>query len=55
MPSSQDTLLGYPIPFPKSDLIVALIAVASFIPAIIIGTRIVQGVLGLFRGKAKAQ
>jgi hypothetical protein len=31
-----DAFLGYPIPFPKEDLIVALVAVTVFIPAVIV-------------------
>ena len=34
--NAVDTLLGYPIPFPKQDLYVALIAVCSFLPLVVI-------------------
>lgn len=51
----EDAILGFPIPFPKEDLFTALIAVASFIPIIIITTRIVTTILGLFNRKPKQQ
>ena len=52
---TMDTVFGLQLPFPKTDLVVALVAVCSFLPIIVIATRIVQGLLRLVRGKAKAQ
>lgn len=50
------TLFGYELPFPKQDLFVALIAVASFIPAVVILNALGHGLLNLFSPrKAKAQ
>lgn len=51
----EDTIFGYPIPFPKKDLIIALVAVTSFLPLIVIATRIVTTILGLFKRKPKHQ
>ena len=31
-----DTLFGYPIPMPKSDLLIALATVVSFLPVFVI-------------------
>ena len=49
-----DTLFGYPIPFPKSDLITALVAVCAFLPTVAIVHLIIAKVAGLFK-KEKTQ
>lgn len=49
------TLFGYQLPFPRQDLYVALIAVASFIPAVVLVNALVHGLLnigGLIVGKS---
>ncbi len=51
----EDSILGFRIPFPKQDVYIALIAVASFLPIIVIVTRIVTTIVGLFRKKTKQQ
>jgi hypothetical protein len=48
-------LLGYNVPFPKEDLVVALVAVASFLPAVIVVHFLVTRAARLFLGvKPKA-
>lgn len=44
-----DTLFGFPIPFPKSDLIIAIVAVASFLPAVVIVHTVLAKLAGLFK------
>lgn len=39
------TLWGYTLPFPRQDLIVAVVAVVSFIPAVVLLNALVNGVL----------
>lgn len=41
------TLFGYQLPFPRQDLYVALIAVASFIPAVVLINALVNGLLNI--------
>ena len=51
-------LFGYELPFPREDLVVALVAVLAFIPAVVVLNALGHGlmnVLGLGRPKAKAQ
>lgn len=50
----ESTLFGYPLPFPKEDLYVALIAVASFIPAVVLINAVVNGLLNLLPKKKTA-
>jgi hypothetical protein len=42
---AADTLFGYPLPFPRQDLYVALIAVSSFIPAVVIINAVVNALI----------
>jgi hypothetical protein len=49
-----DELFGYPIPFPKQDLIIALIAVTSFLPALVFIHAIVTRIASLFTKKKSA-
>ena len=42
-----DTLFGYPVPFPRQDFYVAFIAVASFLPALVLLHAIVARILSL--------
>lgn len=49
-----DELFGYPIPFPKQDLFIALIAVVSFLPALVIIHAIVTRIASLFTKKKSA-
>lgn len=46
-----DTLFGKPLPFPKSDLYVALITVVAFLPALVVVTYVVTKVAALFSRK----
>ena len=49
----ENTLFGYPIPFPRSDLFIAFTAVALFLPVVVIVHHsVVKTVGGLF-GKSK--
>jgi hypothetical protein len=52
---AEDTLFGYPIPFPKTDLITALIAVVSFLPIVVVVHTIVVRILRVFTKKTKTQ
>lgn len=47
------TLFGYPLPFPREDLVVALIAVFAFIPAVVLLNALVHGVMNLFSPRGK--
>lgn len=53
----EDTLFGYPLPFPAREIYVAAIAVACFIPAVVLINAIVHGILNLlsFGKKTKTQ
>jgi hypothetical protein len=46
--STPDTLFGYEIPMPRSDLLIAIITVASFLPVVILVYRVVLGIRHLF-------
>ena len=48
-----DTLFGYPIPFPKQDLIIAFSAVVLFLPAVVLIHAVVTRIASLF-SKAKS-
>lgn len=48
----MDTLFGYTIPFPKSDLIIALLAVSLFLPIVVVVHNTAVAVSRLFT-KAK--
>lgn len=50
---AEDTLFGFPIPFPKYDLFVAATAVALYIPTVITVNYIVNRVMDLFSSKQK--
>lgn len=52
-----DELFGYPLPFPREDLYIALAAVAGFIPAVVLINAVVNGIITLvsFGKKVKAQ
>lgn len=54
MANPDHTLFGYELPFPKQDLFVSLIAVASFIPAVVVINALVHGLLNLL-GVRKAK
>jgi hypothetical protein len=54
MANPDHTLFGYELPFPKQDLFVSLIAVASFIPAVVLINALVHGLLNLL-GVRKAK
>ncbi|KAK2076249.1 hypothetical protein QBZ16_001181 [Prototheca wickerhamii] len=47
----EDTLLGFSIPFPRSDLYVALALVVCYIPAVIVLNWVAHRVIDLVRGK----
>ena len=49
-----DTLLGYPIPFPKGDLYIAFTAVICFLPAVVVIHFIVSSIIGLFKKQKSA-
>lgn len=53
----MDELFGYPLPFPREDLYIALAAVAGFIPAVVLINAVVNGIITLvsFGKKVKAQ
>lgn len=42
-----DTLFGYPIPFPQHDLIVAVVAVCAFLPAVVIVHTVIAKIFGV--------
>ncbi len=44
-----DTLLGYPIPFPKTDLFIAIGAVVCFLPAVVIIHTIIAKIARIFK------
>jgi hypothetical protein len=54
MGGDGDNLFGYPIPFPKSELFIAIGTVAAFLPAIVILHFVFSRILGLF-SKRKQQ
>ena len=47
MAVAEHTLLGYELPFPREDLYVAIIAVASFLPAVVVLNFVVTRALAL--------
>lgn len=51
---SADTLFGYEIPMPKSDLFTALATVCGFIPVVIIVHQVVAFLLSFVRKPHKA-
>ena len=51
---SKDTLLGYEIPMPASDVLVALATVVGFLPAVFVLHRTLAALLGAFAPKAHA-
>ncbi|EFN58567.1 hypothetical protein CHLNCDRAFT_140708 [Chlorella variabilis] len=52
-----DELFGYPLPFPREDLYIALAAVAGFIPAVVLINAVVNGIITLvsFGKKSSAE
>ena len=51
----ESTLFGYPLPFPREDLFIALCAVLLFIPAVVVLNALAHGVLNLFSSSKKAK
>lgn len=49
---AKDTLFGYELPMPSSDLYVAVGTVAAFLPAVYIIHRIIASFLRLFTKRA---
>lgn len=47
----EDTLLGFPIPFPRFDLYVALALVILYIPTVVVLNWLVHRIIDLFKGK----
>ena len=54
MAEEGHTLFGYPVPFPREDLVVAVVAVAVFLPVVIIVHTTIAYIISLF-AKQKAQ
>lgn len=50
-PTNKDTLFGHEIPMPRSDLLVALVTVVSFLPATIILYRLGRAIARVFKAK----